>query len=308
MDGDNLRLMYSSLGGMYMLMRQSRENGTKKKNLGAERSPKGHGQSLGSQTAGNGRRINWLQVASAVMMILAAGALCAKAFQAFNCNNASAPVEQYSLLDPEPCGNLQKLHTIKRELQGEIMQIQKEQLIKVTRCWVYETITLQYCGWQSRAGVVQYLKFREPLTIEPSDCRILAKTYKIKINSKEQDFEMGVTTSFSTYLKGGLDVGNNCEVGVYEVNKVELGGQVTQAIYEVNIRQEWAKVNDLTGTLKLAESLRTATTNRAVVDSGEGTFVWDNAQDACPYTIVKLYIGLSRCLPTLQRHLRTAQP
>jgi hypothetical protein len=54
--------------------------------------------------------------------------------------------------------------------------------------------------------VVRYLKFREPITIEPSDNRIPAKTNKIKINGKEQDFEMGVTTSFSTYLKGGLDV------------------------------------------------------------------------------------------------------
>jgi hypothetical protein len=66
---------------------------------------------------------------------------------------------------------------------------------------------------------------------------------------------------------------------------------VTQAIYEVDIRQEWAKANDLTGTLKLAESLRATTTDRAVVDSGEGTFVWDYTQDACPDTIVKLYIG-----------------
>jgi hypothetical protein len=51
------------------------------------------------------------------------GGPCTKAFQAFDCNNESAPVEQYSLLDPEPCGNMQKSHVIERELQGEIVQI-----------------------------------------------------------------------------------------------------------------------------------------------------------------------------------------
>jgi hypothetical protein len=151
--------------------------------------------------------------------------------------------------------------------------------------------------------VVRYLKFRELITIEPSGCRISAKTSKIKINGKEQDYEMGVTTSFSTYLKGGLDVGNNCEVGVNEVNKVELGGQVMHAIYEADIRQEWAKANDLTGMLKLGESLRATPTDRAVVDSGEGTFVWDYMQDACPDTIVKLYIGPIKVLANSTKSL-----
>jgi hypothetical protein len=82
--------------------------------------------------------MNWLQVA--VMMILAARAPCTKAFQAFDCNNASTPVMQYSLLDPEPCGNMQKSHAIERDLQMEIVQIKKERLVQVTRCRVYKTI------------------------------------------------------------------------------------------------------------------------------------------------------------------------
>ena len=101
---------------------------------------------------------------------------------AYDCNNASAPVEQYSLLDPEPCGNMQKVHAIERDLQGEIVQIKKERLVQVTRCQVFETVTSQFCGFQSRAGVVRYLKFRELLTIEPVDCRISAKISRIKIN------------------------------------------------------------------------------------------------------------------------------
>jgi hypothetical protein len=141
--------MYLSLNGTYMLMGQSKEAAAKKKSLGTGRSLRGH--------------VNWLQ--AAVMMILAAVAPCGKAFHAFDCNNASAPVMQYSLLDPEPCGNMQKLHAVERYLQGEIVQIKKERLVQVTRCQVYETITSQYCGWHSRAGVVWYLKFRERITI-----------------------------------------------------------------------------------------------------------------------------------------------
>jgi hypothetical protein len=70
MAGDNLRLVYLSLGGMYMLMGRSRETAAKKKNFGAKRSPKKRVQSLGCQKARNGRQINWLQMASAVMTIL----------------------------------------------------------------------------------------------------------------------------------------------------------------------------------------------------------------------------------------------
>jgi hypothetical protein len=108
MNGDNLRLMYSSLSRMYMLMGRSREIAAKKKNFGAERSPTKRVQSLGSQTATNGRQTNWLQIVLAVMAILMAWAPCTKAFQAFDCNNASPPVKQYLLLDPEPYGNMQK--------------------------------------------------------------------------------------------------------------------------------------------------------------------------------------------------------
>ncbi len=83
-------------------------------------------------------------------MLLAVGATRAATFKAFDCNNGSAPIEQYSLLDPEPCGNMQKVHAVKRDLHGEIVQIKKERLVQVTKCIVFETITSTYCGFQSR--------------------------------------------------------------------------------------------------------------------------------------------------------------
>jgi hypothetical protein len=59
----------------------------------------------------------------------------------------------------------------------------------------------------------------------------------------------------------------------------------------VDIKQEWARANDLTGTIKLTESLTATTMDRAIVDSGEGTYVWGFLQDTCPDTLVSLYSG-----------------
>jgi hypothetical protein len=63
------------------------------------------------------------------------------------------------------------------------------------------------------------------------------------------------------------------------------------AMYEIYVRQEWARANDLTGTIKLWEYLMGTTTDRTLVDSGEGTYVRDYSQDACPDTLASLYRG-----------------
>jgi hypothetical protein len=57
-------------------------------------------------------------------------------------------------------------HVVERMMHGEIVQMKRERLIRITRCHVVESVMSQYCGWQSRAGVVRYLKFREPYTEE----------------------------------------------------------------------------------------------------------------------------------------------
>ncbi len=44
---------------------------------------------------------------------------------------------------------------------------------------------------------------------------------------------------------------------------------MASAMYEIYVRQEWARANDLTGTIKLSEYLMGTTTDRALVDSGE---------------------------------------
>jgi hypothetical protein len=71
------------------------------------------------------------------------------------------------------------------------------------------------------------------------------------------------------------------------------------AMYEIYVCQEWARANDLTGTIKLSEYLMGTTTDRTLVDSGEGTYVWDYSQDACPNMLVSLYRGRIKVLTNL---------
>jgi hypothetical protein len=87
-----------------------------------------------------------------MMLVLLARMPEGVAFQASDCNNQSAQIEQYSLLDPEQCVNMEKVHAIEQELYREIVQIKKELLVQVTRCTGSQTIKLAYFGFQSRSS------------------------------------------------------------------------------------------------------------------------------------------------------------
>jgi hypothetical protein len=107
---------------------------------------------------------------------------------------------------------------------------------------------------------------------------------------------MNVRRSLIANLVEGLDNNGNCKVGLFAVNRMPLKSQMATAMYEVYVRQEWAKANDLRGTIKLSEYLMGTTTDQTLVDSGEGTYVWDYSQDACPDSLVSLYRGWIKVL------------
>jgi hypothetical protein len=201
-------------------------------------------------------------------VLLTVGATRTTAFKAFDCNNGSAPIEQYSLLDPEPCGNMQKVHAIKRDLHREIVQIKKKRLIQVTKCIVFQTIMAMFCGFQSRAGVPNCTPHSPPTAgFRPSWGRSISAGRSILLNGCQDRLQ---------HLPRGR---NGCPG---ELRGRRVQGQrrnadkpKEQALYEVDIKQEWAQANDLTGTIKLKKSLVATTTDRATVDSGEGTYVWD---------------------------------
>ncbi len=289
-EGDNLRLMQSMLSPRCSLMGSARAADQGSNTQGsAAGPPQGFRRSSGKRPGP--QPLNSLRVMMTMMLFMLAGLPECAAFRAYDCNNQSSQIEQYSLLDPEPCDNMEKVHAIERELYGEIVQIKKERLVQVTRCTATQTIKSVYCGFQSRSGPERYAKFHNLIVIEPADCRLAAKTGRFKLNGKDYPFEMNVRRSIIVDLMGGLDNNGNCEVGLYEVNGVPLRNQMATAMYEIYVRQEWARANDLTGTIKLSEYLMGTTTNRTLVDSGEGTYVWDHSQDACPDMLVSLYRG-----------------
>jgi hypothetical protein len=187
---------------------------------------------------------------------------------------------------------MEKVHAIEQE----IVQIKKECLVQVTRCTASQTIKSAYCGFQSCSGVERYEKFHEPIVIEPADCRLAAKTWKFTLNGKEYPCEMNVRRSVIVNLVGGLDNNGNCEVGMFEVRGVPLRSQVMTAMYEIYVCQEWARANNLIGSIKLSEYLMGLAMDRTLVDSVEGTYIWDYSQDACPDTLVSLYRGRIKVL------------
>ncbi len=150
--------------------------------------------------------------------------------------------------------------------------------------------------------VAREAKFHDPITIEPADCRRAAKTGHFKLNGKDYPFEMNVRQGVVVDLVGSLDNYGNCEVGLFEFNGVTLKNQMATAMYEIYVRQEWARANDLTGTIKLSEYLMGTTTDRTLVDSGEGTYVWDHSKDSPPS--LPLAPLPSYCADLLQRVLR----
>jgi hypothetical protein len=103
---------------------------------------------------------------SAMVMSLCLMALAA-AFLAYDCSNNTNVVEAYNLLEPAPCHISVMDHRYERVVQAEIVHRKRERTIPVFRCHVVESVFSQYCGHSSVAGVTRYLRFREPLIVDP---------------------------------------------------------------------------------------------------------------------------------------------
>ncbi len=73
-----------------------------------------------------------------------------------------------------------------------------------------------------------------------------------------------------------------------------LNGQVAQGLYEIILREEFARLNELTGSLTLTSGMQAAAGDKSIMDSLEGTVVWEYDSMACPQTIVRLYRGMMK--------------
>ncbi len=116
-EGDNLRLMQSVLSPGCILMVSA-------KTAGPGDGIQGSVGDRPRRTRQPSRRklelqlTDGVQVMMAMMLVMLAGMPECTAFRAYNCNNQSSQIKQYSLLDPKPCGNMKKVHAIERELYG----------------------------------------------------------------------------------------------------------------------------------------------------------------------------------------------
>jgi hypothetical protein len=92
------------------------------------------------------------------------------------------------------------------------------------------------------------------------------------------------------FLSGGLDDDSACEAGMVTLpNGKVLNGLASQGLYEITLREEFARLNELTGSLTLTSGVQARAADKSIVDSLEGTVVWEYDSMDCPQTIVRLY-------------------
>jgi hypothetical protein len=109
------------------------------------------------------------------------------------------------------------------------------------------------------------------------------------------DGKVGATVSHTMFLAGDLDDDDNCEVGVITTTGGKaLKGVAAQGLYEITLREEFARMNELTGSLTLTSGVQARATDKSISDSLEGTVVWKYNPMECPQTIVRLYKGMMK--------------
>jgi hypothetical protein len=240
-----------------------------------------------------GRGVGLLPMPLALLMCLMVSSV--DGFTAYDCSNRTNVVESYSLLEPDACANMGKDGEVKTSVYGDIGQVKQDRMIPVFRCVVIETLVAQYCGMFLATGVKRYIRFRELRPLKAWECRQARLNGQVHINGKMLVGKIGATISHTMFLTGGLDDESRCEVGVVTLpdGKV-LNEQVAQGLYEITLREEFASLNELTGSLTLTLGVQAVAGDKSIVDRVEGTIVWEYDPIACPKTIVKLYRGMMK--------------
>jgi hypothetical protein len=118
--------------------------------------------------------------------------------------------------------------------------------------------------------------------LEAWECRKARQIGQILINGRTVKGKIGATASHSMFLSGGLDDDSRCEVGMVTLpdGKV-LNGLAAQGLYEITLR-EAVRLNKLTGSLTLTLGVQARAADKSIVDSLEGTVVWEYDSMACP--------------------------
>ncbi len=214
-------------------------------------------------------------------------------------------MESYSLLEPDACANMGKDGEVETMVYGEIVQIKQDRMIPVFRCVVVETLVAQYCGMFSAAGVTRYIRFRELKPLEAWECRQARRSGQILINGRTVKGKVGAMESHTMFLSDSLDDDNRCETGMLTLPEGKvLNGLASQGLYEITLREEFARLNELTGSLTLTSGVQARAADKSIVDSLEGTVVWEYDSMDCPQTNVQPYRGMMKVYVNQTQHLR----
>jgi hypothetical protein len=101
--------------------------------------------------------------------------------------------------------------------------------------------------------------------------------------------------SHAIFLSKATDDDSNCEAEIISFpNGKTLSGQTAQGLYKITLREEFTRLNELTGSITLSSGVQARISDKSLVDSLEGTVVWEYDSMACPQTIVQLYSGLMK--------------
>jgi hypothetical protein len=71
-----------------------------------------------------------------------------------------------------------------------------------------------------------------------------------------------------------------------------MGGQTAQGMYEITLREEFAKMNELTGSNTLSLRVQARVSDNCLLNSLEGPVVWECDPMVCPQMTVQQYKGL----------------
>jgi hypothetical protein len=59
----------------------------------------------------------------------------------------------------------------------------------------------------------------------------------------------------------------------------------SQGLYEITLREDFTRMNELTGSLTLTSGVQARAADKSIADSLEGTVVWEYDPMECPQTM-----------------------
>jgi hypothetical protein len=77
-------------------------------------------------------------------------------------------------------------------------------------------------------------------------------------------------------------------------NGKTLAGQAALGLYEITLREEFAKMNELPEIIMFSSGVQVRLSDKSLVDSLEGTIVLEYESMCFPQMIVQLYKGLMK--------------